>query len=91
MGEPPYDVVERGSDDWFLRFGTEIRILALLSGAVALVDNDWFGPGEPVVACMGFLIGLAGGGDIVRHGRATRKTAIPLSGSGRGVILHGAR
>jgi hypothetical protein len=43
---------------WLGRFGTQIGILAVLSGMVVFVDDNWFGPGEPVVAGMGFLIAL---------------------------------
>lgn len=43
---------------WLVRFGTVIGLLALVSGSVVFVDNDWFGPGEPIVAAMGLLIAL---------------------------------
>ena len=43
---------------WLVRFGTEIGILTLASGAVVFLNDTWFGPGEPVVAAMGFLIAL---------------------------------
>jgi hypothetical protein len=43
---------------WLVRFGTQIGVLAILSGTVVFVHDNWYGPGEPLVAGMGFLIAL---------------------------------
>lgn len=43
---------------WLVRIGVQIGIAAILSGAVIFVDDNWFGPGEPVMAAMGFLIAV---------------------------------
>lgn len=44
---------------WLVRLGAGIGILSFLSTtAIFFVDDDWFGPGEPVVAMMGFLLSM---------------------------------
>ena len=43
---------------WLIRFGVEVGVLAIVSGTVVFVDNGWFGPGEPAVALMGFLVAM---------------------------------
>lgn len=42
---------------WLVPFGTQIRVLAMVS-RVIFVDDAWFGPGEAGVAGMGFLVAL---------------------------------
>jgi hypothetical protein len=44
---------------WLVRLGTQIGLLSLLSSlAVFFVHDDWFGPGEPVVAILGLVLSM---------------------------------
>jgi hypothetical protein len=43
---------------WLVRFGAQIGIVAIASGALVFVDSNWLGPGESVIALVGLLIAM---------------------------------
>jgi hypothetical protein len=43
---------------WLVRFAVEIGVVALLASATLVVDSDWAGAGESVVAAAGLFLAL---------------------------------
>ena len=48
----------RPATQGLIRVGTQIGVLGLVSGVLIFVNNNWLGPGEPVLAAVGLFIAL---------------------------------